>query len=255
MGSFPQGSRGGAAIMLVKLIIVAVLIMLLVPALFPRGCSGGSSAPTTPPVTACIDASALRVCGRGDQFRSGDTEGSWWNPWYWAKRGVCFASDYRLCDVSWEKDAVGLCTSQGRMITAFVYVPNSLGYDPPPGKSQEAFDHVDPRFNCHGHSFVDGAYWIDSPQVQTILDDDYTLITTPQAGDIVIYRTNGAVVHSARWVGYPAGVIDPREAIVSSKGGFSPTVLEVPRGPGPGSAWEEDPTADVTYYRRCLRSP
>ena len=241
-------SRGSAASGLIKFIVIVTLLFVLLPMLF-KGCSaGGPAGPSAPSAPMCIDAVALQLCGRGDRYHSGDTaDGAWWNPWYWAKRGTCWVSDYKVCDVSWEKEAVGLCTSQGHMITAFEYVPNSL--ETPPSFA------ANPSFNCHGHSFTADAYWIDNPQVQTILDDDYTPVTTPRTGDIVIYRTNGAIVHSARWVGYPPAGIDPRGAIVSSKGGFSPTVVEVPRGPGPGTAWEADPAADVTYYRRCLRSP
>jgi hypothetical protein len=56
--------------------------------------------------------------------------------------------------------------------------------------------------NCHGYTFADGEYWIESNQVRKILEgDNYKSVDTPQEGDIVVYWDNrGGAAHSAKVV-------------------------------------------------------
>jgi hypothetical protein len=52
--------------------------------------------------------------------------------------------------------------------------------------------------NCHGYVFTAGRYFIDNDDVATILrDNDYTRVTLPRLGDLVVYRDRkDCVVHT-----------------------------------------------------------
>ena len=53
-------------------------------------------------------------------------------------------------------------------------------------------------YDCHGYVFAGGDTWIDDDQVPTILaENGYSVTTTPVVGDILIYRFNGNIKHSA----------------------------------------------------------
>ncbi|HYH64624.1 MAG TPA: hypothetical protein VD866_08020 [Urbifossiella sp.] len=57
---------------------------------------------------------------------------------------------------------------------------------------------ADERSNCHGWVFTGGRYWVGGLQVEHILSENgYAAVTTPQPGDLAIYRTDGEVVHTA----------------------------------------------------------
>ena len=76
---------------------------------------------------------------------------------------------------------VNLFTDNGVPIRAFRY---QMGH---PGM----------KTDCHGVTFADSDYWIDNDQVDKILSgDSYEITNNPKAGDILIYRQDGAVVHS-----------------------------------------------------------
>jgi surface antigen len=53
-------------------------------------------------------------------------------------------------------------------------------------------------YDCHGWTFACGQKWINSDQVQKILDDNgYTITNTPQVGDLVVYKdSNGNITHT-----------------------------------------------------------
>ena len=57
----------------------------------------------------------------------------------------------------------------------------------------------DPASNCHGWVFTGGRYWVNGNSVDQILvDNGYSEVTDPHAGDLIIYRgTAGEVAHTA----------------------------------------------------------
>jgi hypothetical protein len=57
---------------------------------------------------------------------------------------------------------------------------------------------ADDRSNCHGWVFTGGRYLINSESVEMILKENgYQEQPDPQPGDLVVYRTNGIVCHTA----------------------------------------------------------
>jgi hypothetical protein len=196
--------------------------------------------------------------------------------WDWLAGAICTVSLHRNCDVTWQSRVTYLCTDEGRPIEALEYVEGSIAIEDfitgprytnemklCKGSECSPFDIVNPRFNCHGDSFAYAEYWIQDPEVQRILDDDYDEIAQPDPGDIVIYRESkkdpgvtrelhcanqetagtGVIVHSARWVG-------PRSLDMTfGKRGFEPRKRYMPVGPGPDAAWD-NADACVSYYRK-----
>jgi len=80
----------------------------------------------------------------------------------------------------------------------------------------------DDRSNCHGWVFTGGRYWIPGAHVDLILrENGYQEVTKPQPGDLVVYRTAGAVAHSAlvRYISKGMPVL------VEGKWGFSGVYL------------------------------
>jgi len=52
--------------------------------------------------------------------------------------------------------------------------------------------------NCHGWVFAAGQFRLSPDDVQVILSDNgYHAVSTPRPGDVVIYRTNEGITHSA----------------------------------------------------------
>src|SRR5579871_2854294 len=54
-------------------------------------------------------------------------------------------------------------------------------------------------YDCHGWTFTNGARWINNDQVQKILDDNgYAQVAAGMVavGDVVVYKKNGAIVHT-----------------------------------------------------------
>lgn len=52
--------------------------------------------------------------------------------------------------------------------------------------------------NCHGWVFTGGMFLISGSEVDTILEDNgYVPVDDPRPGDLVVYRTNGTVAHTA----------------------------------------------------------
>jgi hypothetical protein len=57
---------------------------------------------------------------------------------------------------------------------------------------------ADDRSNCHGWVFTGGRYWVNGADVESILaDNGYRVVAEPRPGDLIVYRQNGAVAHSA----------------------------------------------------------
>ena len=74
----------------------------------------------------------------------------------------------------------------------------------------------DERSNCHGWVFAEGRFLVANEDVALILrDNQYVEASLPQPGDLVVYRANGAVTHSAI-VRY---VTDGQPTLVQSKWG------------------------------------
>lgn len=68
--------------------------------------------------------------------------------------------------------------------------------------------------NCHGWVFTGGQYWVRSEDVQSILDDNgYAPVTTPRAGDLVIYRNAVGVAHT----GVVRYIADGQPVMIESK--------------------------------------
>jgi hypothetical protein len=60
-------------------------------------------------------------------------------------------------------------------------------------------DEANTRYNCHGWVFTGGRFWVRGSFVETILKDNgYQSTSTPEVGDVVVYRENstGQVAHT-----------------------------------------------------------
>lgn len=57
---------------------------------------------------------------------------------------------------------------------------------------------ADPTCNCHGWVFAGGRFYVRGSDVPTILtDDEYTEVSQPQPGDVIVYRDGaGNAVHT-----------------------------------------------------------
>ena len=82
------------------------------------------------------------------------------------------------------------------------------------GTTIDAYKYIsgDPGMetDCHGVTFGDSQYWINNDQVDKILKgDNYTSTTTPNVGDVLIYRDlHGNVQHSVTVTGVgPNGTV------------------------------------------------
>jgi hypothetical protein len=57
---------------------------------------------------------------------------------------------------------------------------------------------ADDRANCHGWVFTGGRFWVSGSEVETILaENGYRPVADPRPGDLVVYRRDGAVAHTA----------------------------------------------------------
>jgi hypothetical protein len=60
-----------------------------------------------------------------------------------------------------------------------------------------------PETNCHGWVFTGGRHAIPSQHIEDLLtDNQYTSVESPQAGDVVIYRSGDTITHTGlvKWV-------------------------------------------------------
>lgn len=97
---------------------------------------------------------------------------------------------------------------------------------------------ADERSNCHGWVFTGGRCWVPGAQVELILSENgYTTSADPRPGDLAVYRSSGAVSHTAL-VRY---VSDGMPVMVEGKWGAIGVFLH----PVDQSCYG----TDVTYYR------
>jgi hypothetical protein len=97
----------------------------------------------------------------------------------------------------------------------------------------------DGRSNCHGWVYTGGRYFVEGREVATILrDNDYHIVSAPQAGDLVIYRDReGNIMHSA----VVRGILDGGVVMLESKWGPLGRFLHRPEDYAFCDHW--------TYYR------
>jgi hypothetical protein len=103
------------------------------------------------------------------------------------------------------------CTDRGRRIRLFT-MPESALPRPMLQAMEEEMAHdwghtlrllrtapPDRRSDCHGWIFADGQFWIHGQDMEAILEDNrYQAVTSPQAGDLVVYRRGPVfITHSA----------------------------------------------------------
>jgi hypothetical protein len=92
--------------------------------------------------------------------------------------------------------------------------------------------------NCHGWVFTGGRFGLEGGDVERILQDNgYQAVTTPQAGDLAIYRDRyGHIGHSA-----VVRAAEEGRVLLESKWGHLGRYLHRPEDYRPVLAW--------TYYR------
>jgi hypothetical protein len=91
--------------------------------------------------------------------------------------------------------------------------------------------------NCHGWVFTGGRYWLSGAQVADILEDNgYAIVTSPRAGDVIVYRQSEEIVHT--------GIVraaDEFGVLVESKWGKRGRFVHAPE--------YQDYSPDFAYYR------
>jgi hypothetical protein len=79
--------------------------------------------------------------------------------------------------------------------------------------------------NCHGWVFTGGRYWLSPEDVEEILTDNhYQPVYDPRPGDLIVYRSNGTIAHSA----VVRAITDSGSVLVEGKWGFMGTFLGAP---------------------------
>jgi hypothetical protein len=93
--------------------------------------------------------------------------------------------------------------------------------------------------NCHGWVYTGGRYLVSAGDVDHILNDNgYEAVTTPQVGDLVVYRAKGGVpAHSA----VVRVATDDGLVLLEGKWNTLGVYLHAPEDYAPGLTW--------TYYR------
>jgi hypothetical protein len=98
---------------------------------------------------------------------------------------------------------------------------------------------ADSSSNCHGWVFTGGRFLLRGVGVERILQGNgYSVVSTPSAGDIVIYRNeSGNILHT----GLVQGVLNEGTVIIESKWGTDQRFLHLP---------EDQPySTSFAYYR------
>lgn len=99
---------------------------------------------------------------------------------------------------------------------------------------------ADDAANCHGWMFAGGRYWVPSSAVEMILrENGYSSTAAPETGDLIVYRRDGAVVHS----GVVRYIADGMPVMVESKWAWMGVFLHAADGTTYGADWT------------CYRSP
>jgi hypothetical protein len=92
--------------------------------------------------------------------------------------------------------------------------------------------------NCHGWVYTGGRYHIDGGDVYSILSDNgYEAVSDPRAGDLVIYRDHGVIMHSA----VVRTITDRGQVILQSKWSYMGCFLHAPQDYPLADSW--------TFYR------
>jgi RHS repeat-associated protein len=90
--------------------------------------------------------------------------------------------------VLWTDNGTPVLASKNAMSTGATYT------DPATGNT-EPYNFA---YDCHGKTFAGSQYWINNNQVPAILaGDGYSQMSTPNAGDAVVYTDGSGVIHSA----------------------------------------------------------
>lgn len=99
--------------------------------------------------------------------------------------------------------------------------------------------------DCHGVSFTNGKYWINDPDVPTVLSGGgFRATATPKPGDIGVYTdASGNVVHSVT-----VTKVDPVTGKVLEVSGLGGLEMHEHVNT-PADAWA-DPNATITYYTK-----
>jgi hypothetical protein len=58
-------------------------------------------------------------------------------------------------------------------------------------------DDIVPGYNCHGFTFAGSKYWMDDDQIETVLAGESYRETNQNDAQILIFRRNNKIVHSA----------------------------------------------------------
>jgi hypothetical protein len=96
----------------------------------------------------------------------------------------------------------------------------------------------DVHANCHGWTFAGGRYWLMRADVEVILEDNgYVPVAIPQAGDVVVYRAGGTIVHT----GVVRTVTPADLVLVEGKWSWMGTFLHTPLA--------QCYSGDFTYHR------
>ncbi len=104
-------------------------------------------------------------------------------------------------------------------------------------------DEPDMRSNCHGWVFTRGRFLLSGECVEQVLEDNgYEVVTSPHAGDVVIYRNGHVIVHT----GLVTGILSDGSVIVESKWSVGARFLH-----GPG---DQPYSQKFAYYRTSRQS-
>ena len=96
-------------------------------------------------------------------------------------------------------------------------------------------------YDCHGYTFLQGDRWINDDQVEAILHDNgYAVTATPAVGDIVVYRTGGAITHSGVIVEVSGTAVTTVQSKWGRLGLYRHAPSDVPPGYGPWQAYHTD---------------
>ena len=92
--------------------------------------------------------------------------------------------------------------------------------------------------NCHGWVFAGGKFWLAPESVELILEDNgYVPVSDPRVGDVVIYRSQRLITHTA----LVRAVTPGRPVLVEGKWGWMAVELHAVADSPYG--------ANFTYYR------
>jgi len=141
-------------------------------------------------------------------------------------------------------------TDGGQPIRLFAFAPkDEIDPEPiPAGYAQRIIRTAPPdkTSNCHGWVFTGGRYCLVGRDVELILrDNGYEQVSDPMAGDLVIYRDGGEIVHT----GLVRATGDL--TMVESKWSVGGRYLHAPADQGFGRSWAYYRTARASHVLKC----